>query len=191
MRRNNTHQVLANQLFSSEEDLTRMLARQYRVPAVDLNRVQLDQKIIRLIPSDLAIKHLVLPLRRVGRTLTVAMANPADTRAIEDLRFVTRFDIEPVIVGEYTLRKHIERYSASDERLNESSTRSEDEVGSSTRIGGSGVAARAQIDDAPSSSSSTASSPTQSCAARRTSISSRTSTRSASAIASTAHCARS
>src|SRR5690606_30581590 len=46
--------------------------------------------------------------------------NPADTRAIEDLRFVTRFDIEPVIVGEYTLRKHIERYyETSDERLNE------------------------------------------------------------------------
>jgi len=67
--------------FIAEEDLTRMLARQYRVPAIDLNRVQLDQKIIRLVPTDLAVKHLVLPLRRVGRTLTVAMANPAHARS--------------------------------------------------------------------------------------------------------------
>jgi len=139
--------------YIAEEDLTRMLARQYRVPAVDLNRVQLDQKIIRLIPSDLAIKHLVLPLRRVGRTLTVAMANPADTRAIEDLRFVTRFDIEPVIVGEYTLRKHIERYyETSDERLNEILNEiAEDEV----EVVDEGdeevsvAALQAQIDDAP------------------------------------------
>jgi type IV pilus assembly protein PilB len=139
--------------YIAEEDLTRMLARQYRVPAVDLNRVQLDQKIIRLIPSDLAIKHLVLPLRRVGRTLTVAMANPADTRAIEDLRFVTRFDIEPVIVGEYTLRKHIERYyETSDERLNELLNEINEEEIEVVDEGDEEVsvaALQAQIDDAP------------------------------------------
>lgn len=139
--------------YIAEEDLTRMLARQYRVPAVDLNRVQLDQKIIRLIPADLAIKHLVLPLRRVGRTLTVAMANPADTRAIEDLRFVTRFDIEPVIVGEYTLRKHIERYyETSDDRLSEilnEIAEEEVEVVDEADEEVSVAALQAQIDDAP------------------------------------------
>jgi superfamily I DNA/RNA helicase len=62
--------------FIAEADLTRMLARQYRVPAVDLERVTVDPKIIKLVPADLAHKHLVLPLRRVGRTLTLAMANP-------------------------------------------------------------------------------------------------------------------
>ena len=137
----------------AEEDLTRMLARQYRVPAIDLNRVQLDQKIIRLVPTDLAIKHLVLPLRRVGRTLTVAMANPADSRAIEDLRFVTRFDIEPVIVGEFTLRKHIEKYyETSDERLSEILSEIEedevevvDEQDEEVNV----AALQAQIDDAP------------------------------------------
>ena len=64
--------------FIAESELTRMLARQYRVPAVDLERVNVDPKIIKLVPADLAHKHLVLPLRRVGRTLTLAMANPID-----------------------------------------------------------------------------------------------------------------
>jgi type IV pilus assembly protein PilB len=96
--------------FVDEDELTRMLARQYRVPAVDLGKVKVDEKTIRLISNELAYKHLVLPLRRVGRTLTVAMANPTDMGAIDDLKFITRHEIEPVIVGEYTLRKHLEQY---------------------------------------------------------------------------------
>jgi type IV pilus assembly protein PilB len=96
--------------FMQEADLTRTLAKQYRVPAVDLDRVTVDPKIIKLIPAEQAWKHLVLPLRRVGRMLTVAMANPTDAGAIDTLKFITRHDIEPVIVGEYTLRKHLEQY---------------------------------------------------------------------------------
>jgi type IV pilus assembly protein PilB len=96
--------------FIPEEELTRMLARQYRVPAVDLNRVVIDPKIIKLVPADLAQKRQVLPLRRVGRTLTVAMANPTDASAMDELKFITRHDIEPVVVGEYTLRKHLDKY---------------------------------------------------------------------------------
>ena len=96
--------------FVEEETLTRMLARQLRVPAVDLSRVVIDPKIIKLVPADLAQKRQVLPLRRVGRTLTVAMANPTDAGAIDDLKFITRHDIEPVVVGEYTLRKALDHY---------------------------------------------------------------------------------
>jgi len=96
--------------FVEEEELTRMLAKQYRVPAVDLDKVTVDEKILRLIPGDVAMKHLVLPLRRVGRMLTVAMTDPTDSSAIDDLRFITKLEIEPVIVGEYTLRKHLETY---------------------------------------------------------------------------------
>jgi len=96
--------------FVDEEELTRMLAKQYRVSAVDLDRITVDPKVLRVISPEVAFKHLVLPLRRVGRTLTVAMANPTDMGAIDDLKFITRYDIEPVIVGEYTLRKHLENY---------------------------------------------------------------------------------
>jgi type IV pilus assembly protein PilB len=101
--------------FVAEEELTRMLARQYRVPAVDLDKVTVDEKILKLIPAEVSNKHLVLPLRRVGRMLTVAMTNPTDFSAIDDLKFITKLDIEPVIVGEYTLRKHLENYYGSAE----------------------------------------------------------------------------
>ena len=96
--------------FVAEEELTRMLAKQYRVPAVDLSKVSVDPKILKLIPPQVAQKHLVLPLRRVGRMLTVAMTNPTDFSAIDDLKFISKLEIEPVIVGEYTLRKHLENY---------------------------------------------------------------------------------
>jgi type IV pilus assembly protein PilB len=93
-----------------EIEITKMLARQYRVPAVDLSRFEVEPKIIKLVPPDIAVKHDVLPLKREGRTLTVAMAEPTNVTVIEDLKFITRFDIFPVIAGEYTLRTAIERY---------------------------------------------------------------------------------
>src|SRR5439155_421400 len=86
------------------------LARQYRMPAVDLPRFEVDPKILKLIPPDIAIKHTVLPLKREGRTLTVAIGDPNNVTAIEDLKFVTRCDVFPVIAGEYTLRNAIDRY---------------------------------------------------------------------------------
>jgi type IV pilus assembly protein PilB len=106
--------------FVAEQDLVRALARQHRIPAVDLERVKLDPKVLKLVPADIAVKHQVLPLRRVGRALTVAMGNPTDLGVIDDLKFVTRLDIEPVIAGDFTLRKVIEReYESADERIND------------------------------------------------------------------------
>ena len=106
--------------FVAENELTRMLSKQYRLPAVDLEKVTVEEKIYRLIDGEMAYKHLVLPLRKVGRTLTVAMANPSDMEAVDVLRFKTRFDIEPVIVGEYPLRNHLERYyGASEDAMDE------------------------------------------------------------------------
>lgn len=101
-----------------EIEITKMLARQYRVPAVDLSRFEVDEKIIKLIPADVAVKHTVMPLKREARTLTVAMADPTNVTVIDDLKFITRFDIFPVIAGEYTLRTVIERrYEQTDAQL--------------------------------------------------------------------------
>jgi type IV pilus assembly protein PilB len=101
-----------------EIEITKMLARQYRVPAVDLSRFEVDEKIVKLIPPDVAVKHTVMPLKREGRTLTVAMADPTSVTVIDDLKFITRFDIFPVIAGEYTLRMAIERhYEQTDAQL--------------------------------------------------------------------------
>ncbi|HXM39112.1 MAG TPA: type IV-A pilus assembly ATPase PilB [Gemmatimonadales bacterium] len=96
--------------FIEETEVTKMLARQYRMPAVDLSRFEVDPKILKLIPPDIATKHTVLPLKREGRTLTVAIADPNNVTAIEDIKFITRCDVFPVIAGEYTLRNAIERY---------------------------------------------------------------------------------
>jgi len=96
--------------FVEETEVTKMLARQYRMPAVDLSRFEVDPKIIKLLPPDIAVKHTVLPLKREGRTLTVAIVDPNNVTAIEDIKFITRCDVFPVIAGEYTLRNAIDRY---------------------------------------------------------------------------------
>ena len=101
--------------FVKETDLTRMLARQHRMPAVDLSKFQVDPRIAKLIPSELALKHSVLPLKRDGRTLTVALSDPGHLGVLEDIKFITRLDIFPVIAGEFTLRNAIEKFYESGE----------------------------------------------------------------------------
>ncbi len=142
--------------FVQESELTRALAKQYRVPAVDLDRVTVDPKIVKMVPGDLALRYLVLPLRRVGRMLTVAMANPTDASAIDNLKFITRHDIEPVIVGEYTLRKHLESYygvredeSALAEILDQIEGDEDVELVEDLEEDISAAALQAQVDDAP------------------------------------------
>jgi len=104
--------------FVQETEITKMLARQYRMPAVDLARFEVDSKIVKMIPGDIALKHQVLPLKREGRTLTVAMADPTNMGVIDDLKFITRYDIFPVIAGEYTLRQALEKhYEQTDQQL--------------------------------------------------------------------------
>ncbi len=102
--------VLVKLGFVLEIEITKMLARQYHVPAVDLSRFQVDEKIIKLVPPEVALKHTILPLKRDGRNLTVAMVEPGNMQIVDDLKFITRCDIVPVIAGEYTLRTAIEKY---------------------------------------------------------------------------------
>ena len=104
--------------FIAEQDLAIALARQHQVPAIDLEKVRLDPKLLKLIPADVALKHLVVPVRRVGGKLTVAIADPGEIGVMDDLKFITRFEIEPVIAGEFTLRRIVEReYDSADDRM--------------------------------------------------------------------------
>jgi len=121
--------------FIEETEITKMLARQYRMPAVDLSRFEVDPKILKLISSDIAGKYTVLPLKREGRTLTIAIADPNNVAAIEDIKFITRCDIFPVIAGEYTLRNAIERYyQQSDAQLANLLKSVEDEGGEDLEV---------------------------------------------------------
>ncbi|HEY5218497.1 MAG TPA: ATPase, T2SS/T4P/T4SS family [Gemmatimonadaceae bacterium] len=104
--------------FIPETELTKMLARQFKMPAVDLAKFEVDPRIAKLIPGDLALKHLVLPLKRDGRTLTVAMADPTNLGVLEDLKFITRYDIFPVIAGEFTIKNALEKiFETSDTQM--------------------------------------------------------------------------
>jgi type IV pilus assembly protein PilB len=95
--------------FIKEVDLVKVIARQSRMPAVDLSKFEVDPRIVKLVPADVATKHLVLPLKRDGRTLTVAISDPNNLGILEDLKFITRYDIFPVFAGEFTLRNLIEK----------------------------------------------------------------------------------
>ncbi|HEX6059358.1 MAG TPA: ATPase, T2SS/T4P/T4SS family [Gemmatimonadaceae bacterium] len=142
--------------FIQETELTKMLARQFRMPAVDLSKFEVDPRIAKLIPSDLATKHLVLPLKRDGRTLTVAMADPTNLGVIDDLKFITRYDIFPVIAGEYTLRNAVEKfYESTDVQMAsllkdiEAETEGDVEVLEDKEEDMSAAALAAAVDDAP------------------------------------------
>ena len=121
--------------FVEETEITKMLARQYRMPAVDLSRFEVDPKILKLISADIASKYAVLPLKREGRTLTIAIADPNNVAAIEDIKFITRCDIFPVIAGEYTLRNAIDKYyQQSDAQLASLLKSVEDEGGDDLEV---------------------------------------------------------
>ena len=140
--------------FIQETELTKQLARQYRMPAVDLSKFEVDPRIAKLIPTELATKHLVLPLKRDGRTLTVAMADPTNLGIIDDLKFITRYDIFPVIAGEYTLRNAVEKYYESSDMqmqslLKDIADDGDVEVLDSTEEEMSAAALASAVDDAP------------------------------------------
>jgi type IV pilus assembly protein PilB len=142
--------------FVHETELTKMLARQFKMPAVDLSRFEVDPKIVKLVPGDIAIKHLVLPLKRDGRTLTVAMADPTNLAVLEDLKFITRYDIFPVIGGEFTLKTQIEKLyeNAAEAQVNDLLSVMDDlegdvEVVEDSEEEASAAAVSAQMEDAP------------------------------------------
>jgi len=138
-----------------ELDLMKIMARLSRMPAVDLSRFEVDPRIIKLVPADIATKHLVLPLKRDGRTLTVAIADPTNLGILEDLKFITRYDIFPVLAGEVTLRTVIEKqYDAGDAAMSNlladiAGMDGDVEVVEDEEEDVSASALAAQVDDAP------------------------------------------
>jgi type IV pilus assembly protein PilB len=93
----------------SEEALTKFLAELYGVPSVDLSNFQPDPAVVKLIPSDVASKFQVVPIARAGRRLTVAMSNPANIFAIDDIKFITGCEVQPVVAPEAAIKKAIDK----------------------------------------------------------------------------------
>ncbi len=93
----------------SEEALLEFLSQTYRAPSIDLRNFEPDLNLTRLIPGDVAIKFMALPVSRLGRRLVVAMANPSNIFAIDDIKFITGHEIEPRVATESSLKKAIDR----------------------------------------------------------------------------------
>jgi type IV pilus assembly protein PilB len=100
-----------------EEDLTQFLSKQYGVPAVNLAEFDIDAEVIALVPKDVAIRHRVVPVNRAGSSLIVAIADPSNILAIDDLKFVTGYNIEAVVASDVGISEAIERYYNRREEL--------------------------------------------------------------------------
>ncbi|MCI0452562.1 MAG: type IV-A pilus assembly ATPase PilB [Candidatus Latescibacteria bacterium] len=99
----------------SEMAFAEFMGQVYNVPAVDLDAVLVDPNAVDLIPADVATKFQVVPLKREGRTLTLAMANPDNIFAIDDIKFITGFDVRPVVATETAIKRCIDRmYDSAD-----------------------------------------------------------------------------
>ena len=95
--------------FVSEEDVTTFLSRQYGVPSINLSYFDLDPAIAKLIPEDTARRYEVLPLSRVGSSLTIAMTDPTNVFAMDDIKFMTGFNIEPVVASEAAIAEALKK----------------------------------------------------------------------------------
>ena len=103
--------------YVKEDDITQLLSEQYGVPSINLRHFDIDETVINLIPSEVAQKYLVLPVNRTGATLTISMADPTNVFAMDDIKFMTGYNVEPVVASEIAIREAIEKYYGSQHAL--------------------------------------------------------------------------
>ena len=96
--------------YVNDQDLTQFLARQYSLPSINLNDFEIDGEVLKLVPKEVAMKHMVVPVNRAGATLIVAMSDPSNIFAIDELKFLTQYNIEPVVAAEAAIEEAIRRY---------------------------------------------------------------------------------
>jgi type IV pilus assembly protein PilB len=110
----------------SDDMITAVLSRQYGIPSVNLDLFNIDPGVLRLIPQEVAQKHSVLPLSRVGATLTLAMVDPTNVFALDDVKFMTGLNVEPVVVAEGAVQQAIAKYYGTSREIELASTASEE-----------------------------------------------------------------
>src|SRR5579862_3178594 len=98
--------------FVRDDDISAVLSRQYGVPAITLSQFTLDAAIVRLVPAETANKYHVIPVSRSGTTLTLAMIDPTNVFAMDDIKFMTGLHVEAAVASEHAVRDAIDRYYA-------------------------------------------------------------------------------
>ena len=110
----------------SDDMITAVLSRQYGIPSVNLDLFNIEPGVLRLIPQEVAQKHCVLPLSRVGATLTLAMVDPTNVFAMDDVKFMTGLNVEPVVVAEGSVQLAIAKYYGTSREIELAATTVED-----------------------------------------------------------------
>jgi len=101
----------------SDDMITAVLSRQYGIPSVNLELFQIDAQVLHLIPQEVAQKYSVLPLSRVGASLTLAMVDPTNVFAMDDVKFMTGLNVEPVVVAEASIQQAISKYYGTSKEI--------------------------------------------------------------------------
>ncbi len=99
--------------FVKDEEIAGLLSRQYGVPAINLARFEIDPTVIKLVPAETAQKYQILPLSRAGANLTIAMVDPTNVFAMDDIKFMTGYNVEPVVASETAIMESIDKYYGS------------------------------------------------------------------------------
>jgi type IV pilus assembly protein PilB len=102
--------TLARLGYVNDQALTQFVAKQYSLPSINLAEIEIDAAVLKLVPREICEKHQVIPVRRNGPTLIVAMADPSNIYAIDELKFLTQYNIEPVVASEASLEAALSRY---------------------------------------------------------------------------------
>jgi type IV pilus assembly protein PilB len=103
--------------FVNEEDVAQCLGQKYGIPYISLDTQTIDAAVTQLIPPTIAQKHLVIPVSKAGTTLTMAMADPTNVFAVDDVKFMTGLNVRLMIAAESSVRRAIDRYYDSSETL--------------------------------------------------------------------------
>ena len=103
-------ETLIKLAFVTEEDITECLSQQFGVPSINLAHFEIDSGVIKLIPADVARKYNILPVNKTGATITIAMADPTNVFAMDDIKFMTGYNVEPVVASELGIKAAIDNY---------------------------------------------------------------------------------
>jgi type IV pilus assembly protein PilB len=99
--------------FVKDEQITTLLSKQYGVPSINLAQFKIDPTIVKLVPTETARKYQIIPLSRSGSTLTIAMTDPTNVFAMDDIKFMTGYTVEPVVASEIAITDAVEKYYPS------------------------------------------------------------------------------
>jgi len=96
--------------YVKDEEITALLSKQYGVPSIALTQFEIDPAVVKLVPAETALKYQIVPLSRAGATLTIAMTDPTNVFAMDDLKFMTGYNVEPVVASETAVVDAIQKY---------------------------------------------------------------------------------